>query len=327
MTDQAERRRPFAEELREFGPESHSEPMSLPAAEAYCRKLARSHYENFPLVSWLLPKELHQHFYNVYAFCRWADDLGDEVHDPVRSLALLEWWRAQVSLCHEAAANLQDGSRQALRHPVMIALHTTIREFQIPLQPFVDLISAFIQDQTRTSYETFEELLDYCRRSANPVGRLVLHLGRDVNVVNLGWSDSICTGLQLANFWQDVARDFTIGRIYLPVRDLEQFGVDRDVLGQGVSTPEFKRLMAFQVDRTRKFFNDGSPLVDNVTPALRLDVDLFLAGGRKILDRIETSGFQVLERRPKVTKWDAVGLLAGACWRKWTSPRRSVGAI
>ncbi|OYW19441.1 MAG: squalene synthase HpnC, partial [Planctomycetales bacterium 12-60-4] len=210
-------------------------------AEAYCRQLATSHYENFPLVSWLLPPQLHQHFYNVYAYCRWADDLGDEVGDTARSLELLGWWRAELDRCYAGDAS----------HPVFVALKSTIAEFAIPRAPFSDLISAFEQDQHVREYDTFEQLRDYCRRSADPVGRIVLYLCRQFSEENAAWSDSICTGLQLANFWQDVARDYDIGRIYLPREDYERFGYARTDFDSRAETPAFLALMQFEVQRAR----------------------------------------------------------------------------
>lgn len=282
-------------------------------AYAYCRKLATSHYENFPLVSWLLPAELHQHFYNIYAYCRWADDLGDEVGDTSKSLELLGWWRSQLNDCYAGQ----------LRHPVFVALKPTIDEFKIPQAPFEDLISAFEQDQTVQEYDTFEQLRDYCRRSADPVGRLVLYLCRECTPQNVEWSDSICTGLQLANFWQDVARDYKIGRIYLPRSDYEHFGYQRSDFDSQRTNQAFLDLMKFQVDRARKFLLDGLPLVENLPGKLQVDIDLFAHGGLKILDRIERIGYRVWETRPKVTKADVASLLSQALWRKLFRRRRS----
>jgi len=296
----------FSRDLELWGPQSSLPVPSRSDAEAYCRRLATSHYENFPLVSWLLPKGLHQHFYNVYAYCRWADDLGDEVGDRARSLELLTWWRQQLAACYTGE----------LRHPVFIALKPTIDEFSIPCQPFDDLISAFEQDQHVREYDSFDQLRDYCRRSADPVGRLVLFLCRQSNEQNIAWSDSICTGLQLANFWQDVARDFDIGRIYLPREDYERFGYHRDDFDARRINPAFLELMRFEVDRARQFLVDGLPLIPNLPGPLQIDIDLFAQGGLKILQRIERIGYRVWEKRPKVTKWDAIGLLAGALWRR-----------
>ena len=296
----------FSRDLELWGPQSSQSTPSRSEAEAYCRTLATSHYENFPLVSWLLPKGLHQHFYNVYAYCRWADDLGDEVGNTSKSLELLAWWRSELADCYAGNG----------RHPVFVALRGTIDEFSIPQQPFEDLISAFEQDQTVQEYDTFDRLRDYCRRSADPVGRLVLYLCRQHTDPNVVWSDSICTGLQLANFWQDVARDFEIGRIYLPREDYERFGYRRDDFDSRTINSSFLELMKFEVDRARKFLTDGLPLIEQLPGRLQVDIDLFAQGGLRILQRIERIGYRVLETRPKVTKWDALGLLAGALWRR-----------
>lgn len=297
----------FAQDLTRYGPQaiSQNEPLDQSSAEAYCRQLATSHYENFPVVSWLLPKELHQHFYNVYAYCRWADDLGDEVGDPAKSLELLKWWREELTNCYAGR----------MRHPVFIALKPTIDQFSIPSEPFFDLISAFEQDQSILEYESFDQLRDYCRRSADPVGRLVLHLCREHNPQNVDWSDSICTGLQLANFWQDVARDYAIGRIYLPREDYLKFGYRREDFEAKRTNEEFLKLMKFEVDRARQFLLEGLPLVERMPGRLMIDIDLFARGGLRILERIESIGYRVWDRRPKVTKFDAIGLVAGALCR------------
>lgn len=297
----------FAAELDVWGPGAvRGGVPSRAEAEDYCRRLARTHYENFPVVTWLLPRRLHQHFFNVYAFCRWADDLGDEVGDPARSLELLAWWREQVLACYEGQAT----------HPVFVALRPTIAEFEIPQQPCLDLISAFQQDQVVREYATFEQLVDYCRRSANPVGRLVLSLCRRATEENFRWSDSICTGLQLANFWQDVLRDLNIGRIYLPGSDLEAFGYSRDELLGRITNAPFLELMKFQVERARDWLR---PWKDAAFPELRqfplrlqVDIELFARGGERILDRIAAIGYRVLDRRPVVTKFDVLRLF-GKC--------------
>ncbi len=298
----------FSQDLELYGPEAISSkpPLDRFAAEAYCRTLATSHYENFPVVSWLLPKGLHQHFYNVYAYCRWADDLGDEVGDTAKSLKLLAWWREELEACYDGR----------LRHPVFVSLRSTIDEFAIPREPFLDLISAFEQDQSVVEYDSFDQLHDYCRRSANPVGRLVLYLCRQHTTQNVAWSDSICTGLQLANFWQDIERDFRIGRIYLPREDYQRFGYGREQFDAKQTTPEFLQLMKFEVDRARTFLIDGLPLIECLPGRIQIDIDLFARGGIRILDRIESIGYRVWERRPKVSKVDVAGLVIAALGRK-----------
>ncbi len=294
------------EELRRFGPTSSEAPMSLAQSEAYCRDLARSHYENFPVVTRLLPKDVVQDFYNIYAFCRWSDDLGDELGDPQRAREYLSWWRVELAACFENSP----------RHPVMVALSRTVEVYGIPSKPFEDLISAFEQDQTVTRYENFDQLHDYCRRSADPVGRLVLYLARSANDLNYPFSDSICTGLQLANFWQDVARDYQIGRVYLPRTSMDQFGITDETISQGVSTPEFRELMALEVRRARRFLEGGWPLMENVPKGFRFDISLFIRGGLAILEKIERQNFAVRESRPKLTKYDFVKIAAKAMWDK-----------
>jgi squalene synthase HpnC len=293
------------EQLAVWGPDAARPNVSLAEAEAYSRRLARSHYENFPVVTWALPKSLHQHFYNVYAFCRWADDLGDEVGDRERALQLLGWWREELAACYAGDP----------RHPVFVALAPTIARFGIPQQPFADLISAFEQDQTVTDYDTYDQLRDYCRRSADPVGRIVLHLCERFNEQNAGWSDSICTGLQLANFWQDIARDYDIGRVYLPREDRERFGYRDAELRSRTTNNRFLELVAFEVDRARALLLAGRPLIAAMPGRLQVDIDLFIGGGLAILREIERIQFRVWERRPVVTKTRVGRLFLGAAVR------------
>ncbi len=297
------------DDLAHWGPDGsrRGRGPSLPEAEEYCRRLATSHYENFPVVSWLLPKPLHQHFFNVYAFCRWADDLGDESGSRAAALQRLGWWRSEVERCYQGEAE----------HPVFVALQPTIARFQIPRDPLLDLISAFEQDQRIQEYDTFEQLLDYCRRSADPVGRLVLLLCEQSTPEHLAWSDSICTGLQLANFWQDVRRDYEIGRIYLPREDYERFGYPRAAFDSRSSNAAFVELMRFEVDRARRFLTEGLPLVERMPGRLQIDIDLFARGGLCILKKIERLGYRVWETRPKVTKFDGARLLISGILRQW----------
>lgn len=290
---------PICEQVKSWYPKSdRAESFDLPAAERYTRELATSHYENFPLASWFLPKRLHQHFHNVYGFCRWADDLGDEMGDRETSLKLLGWWREELQACF----------RGECRHPVFVALKSTIDRFNMSIEPFEYLIQAFEQDQSVTEYQTYEQLLDYCQRSANPVGRLVLILCERASAENVALSDSICTGLQLANFWQDVARDLEIPRVYLPHEDFARFGYSREELFARKTTPAFLELMRFQVDRARQLFHAGLPLVSRLPGRLQVDIDLFVRGGLCILKRIERIGYRVLETRPVVTKLDLATL-------------------
>lgn len=296
----------FEAELRRWGPGAPPRTVvSLTQAESYCRTLARTHYENFPIVSRLLPRRLRRHFYNVYAYCRWADDLGDEVADGGRSLELLEWWRRELEDCFAGRT----------RHPVFVALARTIAECRLPRRPLLDLISAFQQDQRVHEYDTFEQLHDYCRRSADPVGRLVLHVCAEFTAPNAALSDSICTGLQLANFWQDVAGDFDAGRVYLPREDRERFGYTQEDLNSRATNAAFLALMRYEVDRARGFLLAGLPLVDRLPARLAVDVDLFARGGLKILERIEKIGYRVWEQRPRVTNRDFAGLFIGSVCR------------
>lgn len=292
------------DDLEQFGPQQQ-EIIDLPAAEAYCARLAGEHYENFPVVSWLLPRELRQHFANVYAFCRWADDLGDELGDREESLRMLSWWQQELDRCYQ-------GER---RHPVFVALGPTIERFQIPQQPLADLISAFQQDQTVQEYATFEQLRDYCRRSADPVGRIVLYLYEHFDPDRARLSDHVCTGLQLANFWQDVARDADIGRVYLPREDREAFGYsEADRLARR-ATPEFRELMRFEVDRARQQLLAGKPLVPTLPSRLQVPVDLFIEGGLAILRNIEQLDYNVWRHRPQVSKWQLAQAALGSVYR------------
>jgi squalene synthase HpnC len=290
----------FASELESWGPHQAGPIPSLHEAQNYCRALARRHYENFPLASWLLPRRLHQHFFNVYAYCRWADDLGDEIGDRQRSAELLAWWRRELDECYAGS----------VRHPVFVALRDTISQFSIPRQPFEDLISAFEQDQRVHEYETFTQLRDYCRRSADPVGRIVLYLCGCFTDAYAHLSDSICTGLQLANFWQDVARDFDIGRVYLPRETRRQFGYSDEDLRERRTNEAFLNVMRFEVARARQHLLDGLPLVEVLPGRLQIDIELFARGGLSILDQIERIGYRVWERRPAIAKREFATLFA-----------------
>ncbi len=291
----------FADDLSRFGPGSSERPSRNEALD-YCARLTATHYENFSVVTRLTPPRHRPAFRSIYAFCRWSDDLGDEVGDPRRSLELLAWWRDELLACYDGRP----------RHPVMIALRETVEQYDIPLAPFEALISAFEQDQSIHEYETYDQLLDYCTRSANPVGHLVLHVAGAYEAENTRLSDATCTALQLANFWQDVARDLAIGRIYLPREDRERFGVDEPSLRGLRFTTEFAELMRFEVHRARHLFNKGRLLVPRMPRELAVDVDLFSRGGTAILDRIEARGFDVLTARPSLSKWTKARLLARA---------------
>lgn len=297
----------FADELTRFGPDSTAAGLSLDECRQYCRQLARRHYENFTVASRLLPAALRQHFYNVYAYCRWADDLADETGDPQRSLELLDWWEDELSRTYAGQP----------RHPVLRALAETIEQFSIPDAPFRHLLVAFRQDQHVGRYETFEQLLGYCTNSANPVGHLVLYLARSYDETTVPLSNSICTGLQLANFWQDVARDFDRGRIYLPQATCRQFGYRDEDFQNRVDNRAFREALKFEVDRAEEILQLGEPLVYLVPSELHADVWLFMQGGLKILAHIRRLDYNVWRRRPEVSKREQFGLLAGFVWRRW----------
>jgi squalene synthase HpnC len=265
---------------------------TLDEARAYCQRLAESHYENFHVVSWFLPLLLRPHFYAIYAYCRISDDLGDEVGDTAASLALLDLWEKELDACYEGRT----------RHPVFVALARTIRECSIPKQPFADLLTAFRHDQTVRRYATMEDVLQYCRYSANPVGRLVLYATGNADEVRFRLSDATCSALQLANFWQDVRQDFARGRVYLPQKDMEFFRVGDETIANGVATPEFRGLMHCEVEYARGLFEEGLPLIGMVDRGLALDLDLFSRGGMEILRAIERQKYDVLSARPAISK-------------------------
>jgi squalene synthase HpnC len=280
----------------------------------YTRWLATHHYENFHVVSLLLPKRLHQDFYNVYSFCRWADDLGDEIGDTAESLRLLAWWRTELqAMCSGEA-----------KHPVLVALAGTAREFGLPVQLFDDLIQAFEQDQTVTRYRNFEELFDYCRYSANPVGRLVLGLCGYQDAARQALSDSTCTALQLANFWQDVTVDLQKDRVYLPLDLLEAYSYPVEALFARQFDPRFRAAMKEAVNLTRELFIKGLPLADSVDRRLAIDLELFSRGGLRVLEKIYIQDYDVLGSRPAISKLERVGLLLGALTRRTFS--RSAGS-
>ena len=279
---------------------------SLPDAQFYCERLARTHYENFSVATWFLPKGLRQHFFNVYAYCRISDDLGDETGDPTASLRLLDEWEAELNACYEGSP----------RHPVFVALAGTVRAFEIPRQTFADLLTAFRQDQTITRYETFEDLLGYCHYSANPVGHLVLYLCGYRDAERQQLSDFTCTALQLANFWQDVSVDYMKGRIYLPLEDLKRFGVSEADISANRNTAQFREMMRFEVERARGWFERGLPLAGKVSRELAIDIELFSRGGQEILNAIERRDYAVLGRRPSISNFRKLALLARAALHK-----------
>ena len=274
------------------------------AAQRYTRWLATHHYENFNVVSRLLPRRLHQDFYNVYAYCRWSDDLGDEVADPLRALELLDAWEVELRTIYERG--------RGPSHPVLIALRETIRQKNIPIQPFSDLLRAFRQDQTVHRYADWDSVLDYCVYSANPVGRLVLYLCGYRDEARQKLSDYTCTALQLANFWQDVSCDLEKGRIYIPIDALAEHGLTESDVAARKFDARYVALMKSLITCTRALFHAGLPLAQTVEPFLRVDLEMFSRGGLAILDAIESSGYNTLEHRPALTKWTQMRLLTGA---------------
>jgi len=293
---------PLAPKEYVCSPEALNDTYTKATAEQYTRWLATEHYENFHVVTFLLPKRLHQDFYNVYAFCRWADDLGDEIGDTKESLRLLAWWRGELQAMYAGRVH----------HPVFVALEGTARKYDLPIQLFSDLISAFEQDQTVTRYQNWESLFGYCRRSANPVGRLVLRLCGYADAERDCLSDATCTALQLANFWQDVTVDFEKGRVYLPLDLFAQHGYTIDDLAARRFTPAFQAVMRDAVEVARKLFLEGLPLIKRVDRRLAFDLELFSRGGMRVLEKIEQQDYNVLTQRPAISKFERLRVLLAA---------------
>ena len=286
---------------------------TLDQAKAWCRNLATTHYENFHVATWFLPKKIRPHFESVYAYCRVSDDLGDEVADPATGLRLLNEWGAMLDECYDTP--------QQSRHPVFVALHETIAQCDLPRQLFHDLLAAFKLDQTKTRFESIAELETYSKDSANPVGRLVLLVSgyREESIALL--SDKICTALQLANFWQDVVEDWERGRRYLPGDLMHQFGVrDADVEARRF-TPQFRALMEHLVTHTRTMLREGGAISSLVDRELATTLDLFRKGGESILDAIAAQHYDTLKHRPEVSKGRKARLLAAALWGKIAGAR------
>lgn len=274
------------------------EPHTAVEGYAECAALARAHYENFTVVSWLLHADKRDHLNAIYAFCRTVDDLGDE-HVGDR-LAALDEWEADLRRCYDSEPH----------HPYMIALQDTIRRFDVPIDPFLRLIDANRMDQATTRHQTFEDLERYCTRSANPVGHLVLYVFGYRDEERRRLSDFTCTALQLTNFWQDVARDYQMGRIYIPLEDMERFDYTEDELAQGLATESFRALMKFEVDRARDLFRHGLDLVNTLDGRFKLDVALFTKGGVSVLNAIERQNYDVLTSRPALSTATKLRLMA-----------------
>jgi squalene synthase HpnC len=289
---------------------------SAESAQQYTRWLATHHYENFNVVSWLLPKDLHQHFYNLYAYCRWADDLGDEIPDHSRALELLDWWEQELDACYQGHPS----------HPVFVALRKTIVAKDIPKQPFADLLKAFRQDQTVKRYPTWDAMVGYCVFSANPVGRLVLYLCSYRDVERQRFSDATCTALQLANFWQDVSRDLEKGRIYIPTDIAAGHGLTATDIVERRFDARYVELMKDLIGRTRELFAEGMPLAKMVDARLSVDLEMFSRGGLAVLDAIEASGYDTLHHRPSIGKGKQVRLLGRALTAHAVAKLSAVGA-
>jgi squalene synthase HpnC len=281
---------------------------TLAEAQAWCRQLATSHYENFHVATFFLPRKVRPHFESIYAYCRVADDLGDEVADPAVALRLLDAWGSMLDECYDAP--------ERSMHPVFVALHETVRECGVPRQLFADLLHAFRMDQVKPTYDTWDELLVYSHYSANPVGRLVLWVCgyKEESLALL--SDKVCTALQLANFWQDVVEDADRGRRYIPAEDMMRFSVEEGQLAGRVFTPEFRDLIEDLVVRTREMLREGGTISSYVDKELAVTLDLFRKGGDAILDGITAQDFDVLRGRPVVTRVKKLLLLAGALLAK-----------
>lgn len=281
----------------------------LEAARAFCRIVATRHYENFTVATRLVPARLRQHLANVYAFARWADDLADEAAGPDEAVRGLADWQAELEACFAGRP----------RHPVFIALADTVRTTGLDIGPFADLLDAFRQDQVKARYADRAELLDYCRRSADPVGRIVLALEgcRDERLVAM--SDAICTGLQLVNFWQDVRRDRAAGRIYLPQEDMARFHVAETDLDAPRASPALRDLVRHELAWARECFDRGAPLTALAPSALRPAIVMFVGGGRAVARAIERAGCDTLARRPTVGRLEKLALAARAAWTTVTA--------
>jgi squalene synthase HpnC len=259
------------------------------------------HYENFPVASILMPKRLRKPVAAIYHFARAADDIADEGDLPDQDrLQRLDEFRAELGRIADDQTPLT---------PLFINLGAEIRRHVLPLQPFHDLLDAFSQDVVKKRYNDFTDLLDYCRRSANPVGNLLLHLYGEATPVNIAYSDAICTSLQIINFWQDVAKDYAIGRIYLPLDELAQYGVSEAQIAQGITDDAWRKLMQFQVDRARAMMISGKPLGSILTGRIGLEMRMIIAGGLRILDKLESAQYDMFRHRPILRPFDWVIML------------------
>lgn len=298
-------------------PELHlaaKQAYTLEQSFAYCERMARGHYENFPVASRFVPNRLRPFVWAVYAFARSADDFADEARYAGRRTEALEYWETELERCFHGEAD----------HPVFIALRETIEQCDIPIQPLQAMLTAFNMDLSVNRYSTFEQLKSYCAHSAHPVGRLVLYIFnyRDPSLHN--YSDDLCTALQLANFWQDVGVDLAKDRIYIPEEDRKHFGVSDDMIYARQCTPQFRSLMRYEVARARSLFERGRPLIDKVGSDLGFELAMIWRGGSTILDKIEAVGYDVFRRRPTLNAADKARMVARAAtqrWPQWISAR------
>ena len=313
---QSVRRDPTAGQLAPLPPSG-----DLAAAEAFCRDVASRHYENFTVATRLVPRRLRQHLANVYAYARWSDDLVDEAASPAEAARDLAAWRQGLEACFAGRPG----------HPVYAALAETVRQTGLTIEPFAHLLDAFEEDRAfdaagvAVRYADRDELAAYCRRSADPVGRIVLALEGCRDASALAMSDCICTGLQLVNFWQDVRRDRLAGRVYLPRDDMRRHGVTEAMLDSQRAAPPLRDLLREEVAWAREQFDAGEPLVGVAPPVLRPAIGMFLAGGRAVADAIERAGYDTLVRRPTVGKWTKLRLATRAWWSLQVTPHTAGG--
>lgn len=286
-------------DLDRYGPEQKIQPMALDEAFRYCRDLAQAHYENFSVVTRLVPARIRPHLASIYAYCRWSDDLADEMDHPTQALQLLDWWRTQLDACFEGRAT----------HPVFVALRQTVAQYDLKPEPFSDLLSAFVQDQSKSRYDSDSELLHYCQRSANPVGRLVVRLARLSSPQAIAWSDSICTGLQVANFCQDIRLDAQRGRIYWPADRLQELGIEPETLALNAPTPTACRGVMEWTQDARQLLCAGLPLVQQGPLWFARSVQLFARGGLLILRNIDSQQGDVWSRGVTVSKGQKLQLM------------------
>ena len=295
----------------------HFPAWSPDASRDYARHLTREHYENFTVASVSLPRHLRQDYCNVYAFCRWSDDLADETGDASRSIELLGWWREGLRAMFRGQSS----------HPVFVALSETVEHHSLPASDFEALLDAFVQDQQVLRYRTFEDLLGYCRLSANPVGRIVLRLNGCEDERMFALSDSVCTALQLANHWQDVRRDWDINRVYIPEEAMRSHTYSVEALAldieRGSASARYRQVIGDLVERTKALFDAGLPLAGHFVGRLGIEIELFARGGMTVLEKIRAQGYDTITRRPVVSNAERALLLLRVAARRLLRPHRS----